>query len=112
MVMITFQQFHDVEMHVGKILTTEQFPEARKPAYKLTIDFGDIIGVKQSSAQITAHYTPEQLPGRLVIAVTNFPPKQIATFMSEVLVLGVNDEHGNVVLLSPDSSVPVGTRVY
>jgi len=110
--MITYNQFHDIEMHVGIILTAELFPEARKPAYKLTIDFGNEIGVKRSSAQVTAKYSIEELIGRQVIAVTNFPPKQIATFISEVLVLGVNDTSGNVILLSVLETVPVGTRVY
>jgi tRNA-binding protein len=104
-------EFFRTDIRVGKVISAEQFPAARKPAYKLRIDFGPL-GEKRSSVQITAHYTPEQLAGRLVIAVTNFPPRQIATFMSEVLVLGVPDAAGEVVLLAPDAEVAPGTRVF
>ena len=104
--------FFRTDIRVGRVLSAEPFPEARKPAYKLRIDFGPL-GEKRSSAQITARYTPEQLAGRLVIAVTNFPPRQIATFMSEVLVLGVPAAgSGDVILLTPDADVPPGTRVF
>lgn len=108
---ISYDDFERVEMRVGRIVRAEPFPEARRPAYRLWIDFGEL-GVKRSSAQVTAHYATEELVGRQVVAVTNFPPKQIATFMSEVLVLGVPSEQGEVVLLSPDLEVPEGGRVY
>ena len=111
-VRVTPDDFFRTEIRVGRVLSAEPFPEARKPAYKLRIDFGPL-GEKRSSAQITARYTPEQLAGRLVIAVTNFPPRQIATFLSEVLVLGVPEAGtGDVILLAPDAEVPPGTRVY
>ena len=109
---ISWEDFEKVEVRVGEIVGAEPFPEARKPAVKLRVDFGQELGVKQTSAQITAHYKPEDLPGRKVVAVTNFPPKRIAGFKSEVLVLGVPDEAGEVVLLSPDHPVPNGGRVY
>jgi tRNA-binding protein len=107
----TPDEFFRTEVHVGRVVKAEEFPAARKPAYRLTIDFGPL-GEKRSSAQITARYTPDELVGRLVIAVTNFPPRQIATFMSEVLVLGVPDDHGEVILLRPDTDVKPGTRVF
>ncbi|GHO92568.1 tRNA-binding protein [Reticulibacter mediterranei] len=110
--MITYNDFVKVDIRVGKILQAEDFPQARKPAYKLTIDFGSEIGVKKSSAQITKHYTKEELVGKLILAVVNFPPKQIGPFRSEVLVLGVPDEEENVVLLTPDKAVPIGGRMY
>jgi tRNA-binding protein len=110
--MITYNDFVKVDIRVGKILQAEDFPQARKPAYKLTIDFGPEIGVKKSSAQITRHYTKEELAGKLILAVVNFPPKQIGPFRSEVLVLGVPDEEENVVLLVPDKAVPIGGRMY
>ena len=111
-VRVTPDEFFRTDIRVGRVLSAEPFPEARKPAYKLRIDFGPL-GEKRSSAQITARYTPEQLAGRLVIAVTNFPPRQIATFMSEVLVLGVPEAgSGDVILLAPDAEVPPGTRVF
>lgn len=110
--MITFDEFLKVDMRVGKIVRAESFPKARKPAYKLWIDFGEELGTKKSSAQITHHYSPEELIGKKVIAVVNFPPKQIADFMSEVLVLGVNSEEGEVSLLRPDHDAPLGSRVY
>ena len=109
---IGFEQFLAVDIRVGGILEVEPFPEARKPAYKLKIDFGPAIGVKRSSAQITVHYTREELIGRMVAAVVNFPPRQIGRFMSEVLTLGFPDENGAVVLVSPDRDVPIGGRLF
>ena len=109
---ISWEDFEKVEVRVGEIVGAEPFPEARKPAVKLRVDFGPELGVKQTSAQITAHYKPKDLPGKKVVAVTNFPPKRIAGFKSEVLVLGVPDEAGEVILLSPDYPVPNGGRVY
>lgn len=108
---IQYDDFHKVEMHVGTIIAAEDFPKARKPAYQLTIDFGEKIGVKKSSAQITVLYTKEDLIGRQVIAVTNFSPRQIANFFSEVLVLGSVDTEGVVTLLQPDQKVENGTRI-
>jgi tRNA-binding protein len=108
---IAYEDFEKVEMRVGRVVRAEPFPKARKPAYRLWIDFGEPLGVKKSSAQVTAYYTPEALVGRQVVAVTNFPPRQVADFMSEVLVLGVPLE-GEVVLLSPERDVPPGVRVY
>lgn len=105
----TWADFQKLDIRVGRVLTAEEFPEARQPAYKLTIDFGTL-GTKQSSAQITALYKPEDLVGRLVVAVVNFPPKQIATFMSEVLVLGAMEERG-VVLLQPDAEAEPGSKI-
>jgi tRNA-binding protein len=100
------------DIRTGTVLTVDDFPEARKPAWKLTIDFGDEIGVKKSSAQITAHYTKQDLIGKQVLAVVNFPPRQIGPFMSEVLTLGLPDADGEVVLLSPDQPVPNGGRMH
>jgi len=108
---ITYEDFEKVEIRVGKIIKTEDFPKARKPAYKLWIDFGDL-GVKKSSAQITKLYKQEDLINKSVLAVTNFPPRQIADFMSEVLVLGVVLDDGEVVLIQPDREVPLGKRVF
>jgi tRNA-binding protein len=108
---ITYEDFRKVEMRVGRVVRAEQFPKARKPAYRLWIDFGEL-GVRQSSAQITTHYEAAALVGRLVLAVTNFPPRQIADFMSEVLVLGVPDADGEVVLIRPDIEVEPGGRVF
>jgi tRNA-binding protein len=99
-------------VRVGKVVAAEPFPEARKPSFKLTIDFGPAIGEKRTSAQLTAHYDAEGLVGKMVVAVVNFPPKRIAGFKSEVLVLGVPDEAGEVVLLSPDREVPPGGRMF
>ena len=109
--MIDFDDFLKVDMRVGRVLAVEDFPEARKPAWKLTIDFGPELGTKRSSAQIT-NYTRAELQGRLVVAVVNFPPRQIGPFMSEVLALGASDEDGNVILLEPRSDVPLGSRIH
>jgi tRNA-binding protein len=109
--MITFDDFLKVDMRVGRVTAVEDFPEARKPAWKLTIDFGPELGTKRSSAQIT-NYSREELEGRLVVAVVNFPPRQIGPFMSEVLTLGASDEAGNVILLEPRSDVPLGSRIH
>ncbi len=110
--MIGFDDFLKVDIRVGRIVKAEPFPEARKPAFKLWVDFGGDLGVKRSSAQITAHYTVEGLIGRQVVAVVNFPPRQIGPVMSEVLVLGVPDEAGEVVLLGPGHEVPLGGRMF
>ena len=109
---IDFNDFMKVDIRVGQITKAEPFPEARKPAIMLWVDFGDEIGVKKSSAQITVHYAVEDLPGRKVLAVVNFPPRQIGPVMSEVLVLGVPDDTGEVVLLTPDKDVPIGGRMF
>lgn len=109
---IAIENFLKVEVHAGTIVAAEPFPEARKPAFKLTIDFGPVIGTKRSSAQITALYTIEALIGRQVIAVTNFSPRQIGPFMSEVLVLGLSDDAGAITLLAPDHPVPDGARMH
>ncbi len=109
---ISFDDFLKVDIRVGEIVRAEPFPEARKPAFKLWVDFGSELGEKKSSAQITKHYTVEELPGRKVMAVVNFPPRQIGPVMSEVLVLGVPDDEGEVVLLVPDKDVPLGGRLY
>jgi tRNA-binding protein len=108
----TFDDFLKVDIRVGRIVAAEPFPQARKPAYRLTIDFGEEIGVKRSSAQITRNHALDELPGRLVLAVVNFPPRQIGPMMSEVLTLGVPDAEGEVVLIEPSRSVPIGGRLY
>ena len=109
---IVFDDFLKVDVRVGRIVRAEPFPEARKPAYKLTIDFGPEIGEKRSSAQITKNYALDELEGRLVLAVVNFPPRQIGKFMSQVLTLGVPDADGEVVLIEPSQDVPIGGRLY
>jgi len=109
---ISYDDFRKVDIRIGTIVAAEPYPEARRPAYKLSIDFGPEIGVKRSSAQITKHYTPEELVGRQIAAVTNFPQKQIGKFISEILVLGFPDENGEVVLISPTRSIPNGGRLY
>jgi len=109
---IAFDDFLKVDIRVGTVLAAEPFPEARKPAMKLTIDFGQEIGARRSSAQITRHYRPEDLVGKQVVAVVNFPPRQIGPFMSQVLTLGVPDETGEVVLLHPSLPVPNGGRMF
>ncbi|MEM7438570.1 MAG: tRNA-binding protein [Pseudomonadota bacterium] len=108
---ITFDDFMKVDIRVGTIVRAEHFPEARKPAIKLWVDFGDEIGEKKSSAQITAHYSPETLVGKQVMGVVNFPPRQIGPVRSEVLILGLEDAEGGIVLLSPDQGVPNGKRM-
>ena len=110
--MITYNDFERVDIRVGKIIKAEDFPQARKPAYKLTIDLGPEFGTKRSSAQITKHYTKEELVGRQIICVVNFPTKQIGPFISEVLTLGLPDSEGNVVLLSPTTEVPLGGKMF
>jgi len=111
MTTITWEDFMKVELRVGRIIEVEPFPEARKPAYKLLLDFGPDIGQRKSSAQITGLYTPGDLLGKLVVAVVNFPPKQIGPMMSECLVTGFHNEQGDVALCVPDQSVPLGTRL-
>lgn len=108
---INFDDFLNVELRVGRVVSAEPFPQARKPAYILHIDFGPALGVRKSSAQITVHYRPEDLVGRLVVAVVNFPPKQIGPLMSECLVTGFHDADGAVALCVPDRDVPLGTRL-
>ena len=109
---ISWEDFEKVDVRVGKVLGAEPFPEARKPTVKLYIDFGPEVGVKGTSAQLTAHYAPNEIVGKQVVAVVNFPPKRIAGFESEVLVLGVPDEEGAVVLLAPDREVPLGGKMF
>ena len=108
---ITFDDFMKVDIRAGTVVDARPFPEARKPAIKLWVDFGPGIGVRKSSAQITVHYTPEGLIGRKVMAVVNFPPRQIGPFMSEILVLGFADENGDIMLVTPDGDVPDGARL-
>jgi tRNA-binding protein len=109
---IAYSEFERVDIRVGTVIEAVPFPKARKPAFKLKIDFGPAIGVKKSSAQIAVHYTPETLVGRQVAAVVNFPPRQIGKFMSEVLTLGFPDTNGNVVLVAPEQPVPDGGRLF
>lgn len=110
--MITYDDFSKVDIRVGKVIAVENFPEAHKPAYKLTIDFGPEIGTKRSSAQIVTNYTKEELMNTLIMGVVNFPPKQIGAFISETLTLGVNDASGNVVLVRPDKDAVIGSKLY
>ena len=110
--MITYDDFAKVDIRVGRITRAEPFPEARKPAIKLWVDFGGDLGTKRSSAQLTRHYTPETLVGRQVLAVVNFPPRQIGRVLSEVLILGLPDAEGAVVLIHPDHPVPPGGRLF
>lgn len=109
---ISFDEFLKVDIRLGRVTKAEAYPEARKPAIKLWIDFGEELGEKKSSAQITAHYQPEALIGKQVMAVVNFPPRQIGKFMSEVLVLGVSDPEGGIVLIGPDHPVELGSRLH
>lgn len=109
---ISFDDFLKVDIRVGRVTRAEPFPEARKPAIKMWIDFGPELGEKKTSAQVTAHYTPESLTGKQVLAVVNFPPRQIGKFMSEVLVLGLSDPDGGIVLITPDQEVPLGGRMH
>lgn len=109
---ITFADFERVDIRVGTVIDAQPFPEARKPAIKLTIDFGGAVGVKRSSAQLTVHYKPDQLIGRQVCAVVNFPPRQIGAFLSEVLTLGMPEDDGSVVLIRPDFKVPNGGKLF
>lgn len=109
---IAFDDFMKVDVRVGRVLAADPFPEARKPAWKLTIDFGPDVGIKKSSAQITTHYTRDELVGRKVAAVVNFPPRQIGPFMSEVLTLGFPDAAGEVVLVGVDREVEIGGRLF
>ncbi len=109
---LTFDDFLKVDIRVGTVVDAQPYPEARRPAIKLWVDFGEEIGVRKSSAQITDHYTPETLIGRQVMAVVNFPPRQIGKFMSEILVLGASDDEGGIVLLAPDHKVPNGSRMH
>lgn len=109
--MITFDDFQKVDIRVGTVLAVEPFPQARKPAWKLTVDFGPEVGIKKSSAQITVHYGPDDLVGRQVLGVVNFPPRQIGPVRSEVLVLGLHDAEGAVVVVGPERAVPDGARL-
>ncbi|MEL6186028.1 MAG: tRNA-binding protein [Myxococcota bacterium] len=109
---IGFEDFLKVDIRAGRVVRAEPFPEARKPAIKLWIDFGPEIGERKTSAQLTAHYTPETLVGRMVMAVVNFPPRQIGPFMSEVLTLGVSDDAGGIVLIAPEQAVAPGARMH
>jgi tRNA-binding protein len=109
---LSYAEFQRVDIRVGRVIAVDDFPEARKPAYKLRIDFGAEIGIKKSSAQATKHYTKEELLNRLVVAVVNFPPKQIGPYMSEVLTLGVPDAENGVILLQPERDVPLGGRMF
>ncbi len=109
---ITWNDFEKVQLRIGTIVKADDFPEARKPAYKLEIDFGKEIGIKKSSAQITKHYSKEELIGRQIVGVINFPPKQIGPFISECLTTGFADEHGDIVLTQPERKVPNGSKLF
>ena len=109
---VSFDDFMKIDIRVGRVIRAEPYPEARKPAIKMWVDFGDEIGERKTPAQVTVHYTPEDLIGRQVMAVVNFPTRQIGKFMSEVLVLGMPDENGEVVLVGPDHTVPIGGRLH
>lgn len=109
---ISWQDFEKIELRVGTIVSAKPLAEARKPAFVIEVDFGELLGVRKSSAQITEHYSPEALIGKQVIAVTNFPPKQIGKIMSEILITGFPDENGHVVLSSPDKKVPNGAKLF
>lgn len=109
---ITYDDFEKVDIRVGRIIDVQDFPEARKPAYKLWVDFGPDIGIKKTSAQVTQNYTQETLKNKLVAAVINFPPRQIGKYMSEILVLGFPDSEGNVTLITPDKDIPLGGKLY
>ena len=109
---VTYADFAQLDIRIGQVTQAEPYPEARVPAIKLWVDFGGDLGIKKSSAQLTDHYTPEALVGTLVLAVVNFPPRQIGKVMSEILVLGVPDEAGKVVLMRPDQDVPIGGRLF
>lgn len=110
--MATYDDFQKLDIRVGKIVEARDFPEARKPAYKLTIDFGNEIGVKQSSAQLPQNYSKDELKDKLIMGIVNFPPRQIGPFISEVLTLGVPDQNGDCVLIVPDENVPIGGQLY
>ena len=110
--MATIEDFHKLDIRVGKIIRVEDFPEARKPSHKLTIGFGEEIGIKKSSAQLVDLYTKEELKGKLVLGVVNFHPRQVGSFVSEVLTLGVPDENGKCILVVPDKGVPLGAKLY
>lgn len=110
--MATYDDFVKLDIRVGKVIDVQDFPEARKPAYKLTIDFGDEIGVKKSSAQLPKNYSKDEVLGKQILAVVNFPPRQIGPVKSEVLTLGVPDENGDCILITPDQTVPVGGRLF
>lgn len=109
---VSFDDFLKVDIRVGTVIRAEPYPEARKPAIKLWVDFGSDLGERKSSAQITKHYDPDQLVGKQIMAVVNFPPRQIGKFMSEILVLGLPDESGEIVLIGPDQVVPTGGRMH
>lgn len=110
--MATYDDFQKLDIRVGKIIDVQDFPEARKPAYKLTIDFGNEVGTKRSSAQLPQNYTQEELLGKSVLAIVNFPPRQIGPFMSEVLTLGIPGDNGDCILITPDKTAPIGGRLY
>lgn len=110
--MATFEDFEKLDVRVGKIIEVEDFPEARKPSYKLKIDFGDEIGIKKSCAQLPQNYSKEDLHDKLILAVVNFPPRQIGPAVSEVLTLGVPDQDGNCILITPDQKIPLGAKLY